>query len=146
MARITAEKFYRHFLKTYAKVGMEGTLKIELKKPKRTVAQNNFYWVYLELIAMSSGHSAQDLHNWAKGKFLSKGITEVFGDKVRKVDSTTELGRNEFGEYMARIELATEIPIPDPEPFNVGLTYLEYQYIKQEQKEKYSSMVPKKTL
>ena len=140
MAKISAEKYYRHFLNTYAKAGQDGVIKIELKKPKRSVSQNNFYWVYLDLISLSSGHSTDELHIWAKGKFLGKGITEVFGDKIRKVDSTTDLSRNEFAEYMARIELATEIPIPDPEPFNIALTYAEYRVIKEAQRIKYASM------
>lgn len=146
VARVQAEKFYRHFMKTYAKVGMEGTLTLELKKPKRSVAQNNFYWVYMDLVSLSSGHTPQELHIWAKGKFLSKGITEIFGDKVRKVDSTTDLNRNEFGEFMARIELATGIPIPDPEPFNIGLTMDEYRRLKLDQQLKYEDMKANKTL
>ena len=146
IARIQAEQYYRHFMKTHAKPGQEGTLKIELKKPKRSIAQNNFYWVYLNLISISSGHNPRELHNWAKGKFLSKGITEVFGDKVRKTDSTTDLNRNEFGEYLARIELATEVPIPDPEPFNIGLTMDEYRTLKQQQKAKYEGIKAKKIL
>ncbi len=140
VARILADKFYRHFLKTHAKVGQEGTLKLTLIKPKRSTLQNNFYWVYLELISLSCGKSPDDLHIWAKGKFLSQGITEVFGDKVRRVKSTTELNRSEFSEFMARIELATEVPIPDPEPFNIGLTWDEYKKVKEIQRQKYAGM------
>ena len=143
VARIQAEKFYRHFINTYAKEGMEGTLKLELRKPKRSVSQNNFYYVYLGLISLSSGHTVRELHNWAKGKFLTKGITEVFGDKVRRVESTTELNRSEFTEYLARIELQTGIPLPNPEPFNISLTWEEYKKIKEEQRVKYLNMTAK---
>lgn len=142
-ARIEAENYYRHFLKTYGKIGQEGTIKITLKKPLRSQLQNNFYWAYLTLISLSCGHSPKELHKWASGKFLSKGITEIFGDKVRKVGSTTELTRNEFGEYMARIELATEIPIPDPEKFNIGLTHDEYRRVKEQQRRIYTELTAK---
>lgn len=144
VARIQAEKFYRHFINTHAKAGQEGTLKLELKKPLRSVSQNNFYWMYLGLISLSSGHTPKELHAWASGKFLSTGITEIFGDKVRKVNSTTELTIIEFAEYLARIELTTDIPLPDPEPFNLGLTNDEYYYIKMEQKSKYSRLIGNK--
>ncbi len=143
VARIQADKFYRHFINTHGKEGQEGTIKLTLLKPKRTTLQNNFYWVYLDLISMSSGHSPEELHIWAKGKFLSKGITEVFGDKVRKVESSTELNRSEFTEYLARIELTTGIPIPNPEPFNLGITWEEYRKIKEDQRRKYANMKPK---
>ena len=145
-ARIQAEKYYRHFINTNGKEGQEGTIKLTLHKPKRSTLQNNFYWVYMDLIAISSGHTPEEIHSWAKGKFLTKGITEIFGDKVRKIDSTTDLNRNEFAEYMAQIELTTGVPIPNPEPFNLGLTYSEYEKIKAEQKRKYEGIKAKLTL
>lgn len=140
VARITAEKYYRHFISTHAKAGDVGTLTITLKKPKRSLLQNSFYWAYLELISLSSGNSPDDLHAWAKGKFLTTGISEIFGDKVRKVKSTTELNRSEFAEYIARIETITDIPIPNPEPFGIALTQAEYDVIKAKERENYRQM------
>lgn len=143
---VQADKYMRHWLKTNAKPGDEGSMKIELKRPKRSALQNAFYWVYLDLVSVSSGHTTDELHNWAKGKFLTKGITEVFGDKVRKVGSTTDLNRSEFVEYLARIEEATGVPVPDPEPFSIGLTWDEYKQMKQAQRSNYQKIKSKKIL
>lgn len=141
--QVKADKYLRYWLKTNAKVGDVGTLKIELKKPKRTSLQNAFYWVYLDLISVSSGHTPMEIHTWAKGKFMSEGITEVFGEKVRKVKSTTDLNRSEFVEYLSKIEEATGVPVPDPEPFSVGLTWREYEEMKQAQRQQYSKLKTK---
>lgn len=141
---VQADKYMRHWLKLNAKPGDEGTMKLELKKPKRSALQNAFYWVYLDLVSLSSGHTPMELHTWAKGKFLSKGITEVFGEKVRKVSSTTDLNRSEFVEYLSQIEEATGVPVPDPEPFSIGITWDDYNRMKQEQRQKYSKIKAKK--
>lgn len=137
---IRAKNYFRHFLKEYGQDGMEVSVTLELKKPKRSVAQSNFYFLYLGLISLSCRHSVEDLHIWARGKFLSKGITEIFGDKVRKVNSTTKLSKLEFMEYMERIQDATGIPIPDPEPFGLGLTQSEYAKLKTEQIHRYKKL------
>ncbi len=140
---VKADKYMRFWLKNNAKPGDEGSMRIELRRPKRTALQNAFYWVYLDLIAISSGHTTDELHLWAKGAFLTTGITEVFGHKVRKVKSTTDLNRSEFVEYMSQIEEATGVPIPDPEPF-LGLTWDEYREKKQVQRQKYKNIKSKK--
>jgi hypothetical protein len=140
---VKADKYLRHWLKEHAKPGDVGTMKIELKKPKRTSLQNSFYWVYLDLVSLSSGHTPKELHNWAKGKFMTKGISEVFGDKVRQVKSTTDLNRSEFVEYLSRIEETTGVPIPDPEPFSIGITHKEYEQLKKEQRKNYKKIKAK---
>lgn len=138
--QVRAEKYLRFWLKQHAKVGDVGAMKVELRKPKRSDLQNSFYWVYLDLISLSSGHTPMEIHNWAKGKFMTEGIIEVFGEKVRKVKSTTDLNRSEFVEYLARIEETTGIPIPDPAPFNIGLTWEEYESLKRSQRSQYRKL------
>lgn len=140
---VKADKYMRFWLKNNSKPGDEGSMRIELRRPKRTALQNAFYWVYLDLVAISSGHEVEELHTWAKGTFLSTGITEVFGHKVRKVKSTTDLNRSEFVEYLSQIEEATGVPIPDTEPF-LGLTWDEYRDKKQIQRSNYKKIKSKK--
>ena len=113
------------------------------KKPLRSELLNSYYWLYLSLISLSSGHTDKELHIWAKGKFLTKGITEIFGDKTRIVDSTTKLNRAEFCEYICRIEDATNIESPFTEPFLKPLTHNEYAKLKAEQKAYYLRMKPR---
>lgn len=131
------------FLNLYSAVGDTITIKFTSKRPKRSEQQRNYYWLYLNLISSTSGHTAEELHTWAKGKFLSTGITEVFGEKTRKVRSSTVLNIGEFCEYLMRIETETEIPLPETEPFLKALTHNEYDKLKSEQKAAYDKMKSK---
>lgn len=140
---MNAPALYRHFLNTVCTLGDEISLYITNKRPKRSQSQNNYYFLYLSLIVLSSGHTIDELHIWAKGKFLSKGITEVFGDKTRIVNSTTLLTIGEFCEYLCRIEDETKIPCPKTDPFLVSLTHAEYDALKAEQKAAYRRMEAK---
>ncbi len=91
---------------------------------------------------MSSGHSLREIKNWAKGKALSKGITEIFGDKVRIVKDTSELTVGEMMEFMARIECITGVPSPDPAPFKLPLSQSEWEELKAKQKRLYKRYKP----
>jgi hypothetical protein len=135
--KVNAPALYQHFLNETCKPGDEITMIITNKRPKRSEAQNNYLHLYLSLIGTSSGHTMAELKAWVKGKFLSKGITEVYGDKVRVVKSTSELNISEFMELLERLEKETKVPLPNTEPFNRVLTEEEYQTLKVEQKKIY---------
>ena len=94
------------------KPGTPITITLTDKRPKRTQEQNSYYWVYLTLISEKSGNDIDDLHTLFKGLFLSKGVVEVLGHKVRKAKSTTELSINQFSEYIRRIEVLTGVMAP----------------------------------
>jgi hypothetical protein len=138
-----SEAHLQHFINTYAKAGDDFSEELTCKRPKRSDALNNYYHLYLSLIALSSGHTMKELKEWAVGKFLTKGIKEVFGDKTRITDSSADLNMDEFGEFLNELEETTEIPLPDPKPFKMGLLLTEEGKLKREQKEKYSKMKPK---
>lgn len=131
------------FLNLHSRVGDTLSIKFTSKRPKRSIQQNNYYWLYLDLISGTSGHTSMELHVWAKGKFLSTGITEVFGEKTRKVNSSTSLTIGEFCHYIIRIEEETKIPAPNTEPFIKALTHNEYHKLKAEQKSAYDKMKSK---
>ncbi|GAF94126.1 unnamed protein product [marine sediment metagenome] len=95
------------------------TLYLDNKEPKRSSKQNSYYWVYLTEIECETGNSKEDLHSLFKGKFLSNGFAECFGEKVRKVKSTTKLTKGEFVEFIYNIEVFTGITAPDTK--NYGL-------------------------
>lgn len=135
---------YRHFVHSVCRPGDNVSLYITNKKPKRSTLQNNYYWLYLSLISLSSGFTPNELHDWAKEKFLTtQGIKEVFGEKVRKVKSTTDLTIGEFCEYICLIEDETEIPTPDSGPFLKALTHDEFDKLKYGQRMAYLRMSPK---
>ncbi len=135
---------YQAFLEIHCKVNDEVTLNISNKRPKRSLAQNNYLHLYLSLISLSSGHTVEELKAWAKGKFLTKGITEVFGQKTRIVKSTADLNIPEFIELLERIEVETGIPLPPTEPFLKPLSHSEYALLKDKQRQIYSRLVMKK--
>lgn len=124
-------------------VGDEIWTKCTNKKRKRTDAQNDYMHLYFSLIAMSSGHTMLEIKNWVKGKFLTNGITEVFGDKVRVVKDTRDLKVLEMMELLEEVEAETGVPLPDAEPFNMPMTEDEWESLKDEQKRKYRAFKPK---
>lgn len=113
MLQINAPVWYRHQLQKF-KTGETVTLYVSSRRPKRTIQQNRYYWgVYLPLIARETGEQDLDaLHRLFSGKFLSEGIKEVLGEKVRITKSTTSLSKNDFSEYITAIEVETGIEAP----------------------------------
>ena len=104
--------YYQHFLNKYTNVGDKVTVTVTNKKPKRTVLQNAFLWAYYTHIAEETGHSPDEIHEWAKGKLLPSKVVEVMGDKVRMRGSTTDLSVSDFIEFIMRIEAETGITMP----------------------------------
>ncbi len=101
--------------------GEQVTLEVHNSKPKRSEQQNRYYWgAYLPLIAEERGEPDLDrLHELFKGKFLTKGIVEVLGEKVRMKKSTTELGVGDFCQYIINIEAMTGIQAPPTENYDL---------------------------
>ena len=115
--KINSPQFYQAQLEMFP-VNTPITLWLDAHKLKRSAQQNNFYHLYKQIIANETGQPADGLHVLFKGKFLSKGITEVLGEKVRVVKSTTDLTKLEFVEFLERIEVLTGIEIPSTEEYN----------------------------
>ncbi len=135
--KINDDRTYRYFLYEKCSVGDKVSVYYTNKKPKRTELQNRYLHLYLSLISLSSGNSLKALKSWVKGRFLAEGITEVFGDKVREVRSTTELNKSEFEELINRIEKVTGIPAPPTELFKLPHSHEEHRQMKEEQKRTY---------
>jgi len=138
-----SKPLYRHFLKEYCKVGDDVSIEIVCKRPKRSESQNAFYHVYLSLIELSSGHTIKELKRWVVETILSEGVSEIFGDMVRVTSSSSDLNISEFCEMMNKVEEKTGIPIPDPTPFSLPLTFDEYGKLKATQTKKYQNMQSK---
>jgi hypothetical protein len=90
-------------------------LRIELEMPLRSMSQHRYYWVYMGVLSSETGHTQEELHSWAKKKFLSKKFATVFGEDVELHPSTRSLNKAEFGEYLERICAETGVPLPDPQ-------------------------------
>lgn len=88
---------------------------IRLRETKRSLSQNAFYWVYLEICAAETGHTADELHEYFRRTLLPPKFIHVMGKEIRIPKSTTELSKTEMGEYLERINAETQIPLPNPE-------------------------------
>lgn len=128
---------YQHFVNHTCRLGDKVALTMTNRRPRRSLAQNRYMHLYFSLIAEGSGHTMMEVKNWAKGKHLCDGITELYGSKVRKVKETSKLNMSELCEFLNRIESDTGIPLPDPAPFNLPLTFDEYRKLKVLQKAEY---------
>ena len=93
--------------------GKNVSLEIIERKSKRSQEQNRYYWLYLTLIKEETGNEIEDMHAYFKGKFLTKKISEIYGDKYRVTKSTTELSKGEFCEYLVNISSITGVELPD---------------------------------
>lgn len=100
--------------------GKEFVLQIDERKPTRSEQQNRFYHLYINMISRESGHTHDELHSMFKGKFLTREIKEVLGEKVRITKSTTDLTKSEFSEYILEIQNFTGITPPDTDAFFYG--------------------------
>lgn len=92
----------------------DGMVEIEIKEigSRRSQRQNNFYWVYLEIIEKDTGHNRSELHELFKQQFLTYSEKEVMGKIVKIYKSTTRLNKKEFSEYIDKIADFTNIPPP----------------------------------
>lgn len=107
------------------RVGEKVSIYVSSRRPKRSEAQNRYYWgVYLPLIAEETGERDLDrLHKLFSGKFLTTGIVEVLGEKVRLTKSTTTLSKNDFSEYIMAIEAETGVQAPPTQEYEIGRDY-----------------------
>lgn len=74
-------------------------------KSKRSVEQNRLYWgVYLKTIADHTGHTAEELHELFKAKFLYRENLTVCGTDLPMFASTTKLNTREFTDFLDRVQ------------------------------------------
>jgi len=135
--------YYQRYLNLRCENGDVGHVYLTNKKPLRSESQNNYYWLYLDLVSLSSGHTVKGLHKYFTGLFLGDGTEEIYGADVTLVKSTSGLNRVSFSMYMCFIEDETGIESPTTEPFLKPLTHKEYDALKEEQREAYLRMKPK---
>lgn len=72
--------------------------------PKRSVDANRRLWALHTLAASSTGHSAEEMHEFCKEKFLPQGTVVVAGEERKISGSTAKLNKAEFREFMERVE------------------------------------------
>jgi hypothetical protein len=70
----------------------------------RSDAQNKRYWKLMTLLASTTGHDRDELHEWCKDKFLGTREIEISGERRIVRPSTRRLKVDEFAVYMDQVE------------------------------------------
>lgn len=94
------------------------TISVSKQANKRTAEQNRLYRKWLSLLEEETGNSQDSLHEFFKKKFLSVELETIFGEEVRRVNTTTTLNTKEFTDYLDKVNafVASELGIRLPQP------------------------------
>jgi len=81
---------------------------LELRKPKRSLEQNRYYWAVLtdisEQVVPGKAYEPSVWHEYLRALFLPERIVELPDGSVKMVEaSTSELRINEFTEYLEKV-------------------------------------------
>jgi hypothetical protein len=124
--RVTGGKLHVRGWKALDWRDCEVTITVEKKHAIRSLDANRYYFgVCLALISEHTGYTVDELHDWAKQKFIPKHVAICDKNGEIKDDlviggTTTRLNRVQFYEYVEAIrkfaaeELSIDIPDPDP--------------------------------
>lgn len=101
------------------KDGVRFDVKISRHRPKRSLAQNCTYWMWIGCIHEETGNDCDMLHELLKRKFLGVETFDVCGERLEKSRSTKTLSTADFSAYIAKVqawaasELAIRLPTPE---------------------------------
>ena len=110
---VESKTYFQHQINKF-KEGTKVTLEIHTRKPKRTEQQNKYWWVYITLIGGETGHTPEEIHEWAKRMFLPPRYVKIMKTEMKLPASTPLLSKSEMSDYLDRISAATNVPLPDP--------------------------------
>jgi hypothetical protein len=102
-------------LAEWAQVHEGAQLILTEEKAARSNQQSRYYWLFLGVIERETGQLSDDVHEWAKRKFLPPRFITVNGEEMRIAGSTKGLSKGEFTDYLDRISAETGVPLPDSE-------------------------------
>jgi len=116
--RFTINKMYDEFSKESFVNDLFTKFTIKKRRRKRSLDQNALYWLWLTIIEEITGNEKEDLHCYFKETYLKKEYIKIFGSKINKDISTTNLDTKQFTEYLKKIDIFanTELNIILPHP------------------------------
>ena len=96
-------------------------VRISEKDTKRTLPQNNLFWLYLELIETETGNSTRYMHQYVKTHLTPKVEMSVklfensqwVEHKGMAGKGTSECSKQEMSDVMDKLCALTHVPIPD---------------------------------
>jgi hypothetical protein len=93
-------------------------------KGKRSNEQNRYYWgvvvkeIYFRLKELGNDVTEDMVHDYLKTRFNKVNVSTQYGEALEMPQSTTELNKEEFNNYLEMIKMwaadTLEINIPDP--------------------------------
>lgn len=108
----------RNFLET--REGRAVAVKFSRPVSTRSKSQNSYLWgVVYTLIAESTGHTTEEVHQAIKELFLPRRFVRLGNNEVQTAKSTADLTTTEFELYLQQIrtwaetELSIRIPLPN---------------------------------
>lgn len=104
--------------------GKNVKIRIERAGSKRSLPQNSYYFscvveeIRLALLQLGHQMTKEETHEFLKGKFNAKYISNADGEAIEVPGTTTTMTKTEFGEYIERIAqwAATYLSIVIPQP------------------------------
>lgn len=72
--------------------------------PKRSTDSNRRLWALHQAAAAETGHSVEEMHEFAKLRFLPRHMVTVGGIRQEVASSSAKLSKQEFREFMDRTE------------------------------------------
>lgn len=88
------------------------------KTTKRSLDQNNLYWLWLSYLAKELGYTQEELHSVFALKFLGASHRVIYEETIVNIPSTKKLTTEQFSAYLEQIYLyaVTELDIQLPQP------------------------------
>ena len=102
--------------------GVRFDVKISRCRPKRSLAQNRTYWMWIGCIHEETGNDCDLLHELLKRKFLGLETFDVCGQPLERPRSTKTLSTADFSAYMEKVQAwaAVELAVRLPQPGDWG--------------------------
>jgi len=81
---------------------------LEIRKPKRSLEQNRYYWAILsdisEQVVPGKAYEPSIWHEYLRALFLPERVVELPDGSMKMLEpSTAELRQNEFSEYVEKV-------------------------------------------
>ena len=103
--KVTCEEELEHVRKQIGELSLSNAWEIEVKPFafNRSTQQNKKYWKLIGELGSYLGYDEGEMHELMKYKFLSYK-TEMLGEEIPVIPSTSKLTIKEFVEYLSKVE------------------------------------------
>lgn len=99
------------------------TVTVAPYRRNRSLEQNALYWKWLGIVATETGHTADEIHEFCKAKFLPPVFVDIGGEVQEIRRTTTKLKVDDMSVYMNQVEAwaggELGIALPHPEDMHV---------------------------